>query len=152
MRFWKRLFGREKLPTEGVARMNSFQEPVVQMSSVSLETTDVEALAEAAYHAGKFIQRHSLVGMYGDLGGTDIYRVRVVSAFMLAADKILPPEEVVAIFESSFTPTNEPWSDRVMCSVFLPLLDQAMGVIGADNFEVMPLIYFKVDLQKFSEK
>jgi hypothetical protein len=137
---------REKRLSNVLERL---KEQGINTRVVALTTEkDVEALCFAAWNALEFIMRHNLPGMYDDLGGVDTYCKKVFGAFMFAAEKILPSENVKAIAMSTAEVGRPPWSDDEMCSLFLPVLDQTMALIGCTH-EVMPLVWLKVDLQEF---
>lgn len=158
MKLWQRLFSAGNTatpkPTAGTAASQS-QELPAQGERTSLREKDVEVLLEAALNAVSFIRRHKLTGIYAGSDGPDMYASRVVHAFQVAEQRILPEAHVKAIATSCLRHTIKSppvmWSDREMCSVLLPLLDLAMAHIGATP-EVMPLVQLKVDIQKVGGK
>ena len=152
---WQRLFGGLKTSTRApdttVAKDSATGDRVIsQMLAIngnfSSRRKDVEALCFAALNAIAFIKRHKLTyERHIGMGDVDFYCYRVGATFRLAAQKIMPADDVNEII-SSYEGIGTPLSDDEMSTVFTPLLDEAIALIGRTH-EIMPLAYLKTDLE-----
>jgi len=116
--------------------------PSVQAENEAGRRRDVMVLVEAFRYTNEYILRGQLVGIYDD---PMMYSSRALNGLCLAAEKLLPREEVKQLFlNSPMTPTA--MSAQQKRVVMLLAIELSIGLVG-ECPEVVPLMTLKTKLE-----